>query len=59
MNRKPRLRDYPPLPWVDPSQCLHPAPVALLKFSDMDETRFYCGACGKTMRASDLDRDKR
>jgi len=59
MARKPRPRDYSPLPWVDAKICPHPVPVALLKFSDSDETRFYCGACGKTMTASDLNRDKR
>lgn len=30
--RRTRPRDPPPLPWVNPDQCVHPSPVALLKF---------------------------
>ncbi|WP_455286114.1 hypothetical protein [[Eubacterium] cellulosolvens] len=49
-----RIRDPPGLPWVDPEQCLHPAPIILLRFTDSEETRFYCGACGTTMTRADL-----
>jgi len=52
---RPREQPYP---WVDPSQCVHPQPVVLLKFRDSDETLFRCMSCGKTLTASDL-RDMR
>ena len=38
MRRTRRLGDYPPLPWVNPDQCLYPAPVTLLKLDEADET---------------------
>lgn len=44
------------LPWVNPSECVHPGLVALLKFKDSDETLFRCTACGKKMTASSLRR---
>jgi hypothetical protein len=44
------------LPWVDPSNCVHPGLVALLKFKDSDETLFQCTACGKKMTAGNLRR---
>lgn len=44
------------LPWVDPSNCVHPGLVALLKFKDSDETLFQSTACGKKMTASSLRR---
>lgn len=52
-----RLRDQPPLSWVDPSQCVHPAPVALLKFNDDDETLFFCieRGCATTMIGNSKD----
>jgi len=53
-----RPREWP-RPWVDPSQCVHPAPVALLKFRDYDETLLRCMACGETLRARDLQRKQR
>jgi len=52
--RRIRPRDSPPLPWVDPSVCIHPKPVALLKFRDFDETLYRCMACGETMTRNDL-----
>lgn len=52
-----RPREWP-RPWVDPSQCVHPAPVALLRFKDSDETVFRCMACGETMTASDLKKNQ-
>jgi len=49
-----RIRDPPGLPWVDPNVCMHPAPVILLRFTDSEETRFHCRACGATMTRPDL-----
>jgi hypothetical protein len=54
MRRTRRLRDYPILPWVDPTICPHPVPVALLKFNDDDETIFRCDVCGKLMTQVEL-----
>ena len=53
-----RPREWP-RPWVDPSQCVHPAPVASLKFKDSDERVFQCMACGKTMTANDLKKNQK
>jgi hypothetical protein len=54
MRRTRRLRDYPPMPWVNPDQCLHPAPVTLLKLNEAEETLLGCVVCGKVMTASEL-----
>jgi hypothetical protein len=54
MRRTRRIRDYPPLPWVNPDQCLHPGPVTLLKLNEADETLLRCGVCGKIMTTSEL-----
>jgi len=54
MRRTRRLRDYPPVPWVNPDQCLHPAPVTLLKLNETDETLLRCVVCGKAMTATEL-----
>jgi hypothetical protein len=43
MRRTRRVRDYPPMAWVNPDLCLHPAPVTLLKFNEADETLLRCG----------------
>jgi hypothetical protein len=40
MRRTRRVRDYPPIPWANPDQCLHPAPVTLLKLNDADERSY-------------------
>jgi len=58
MRKMRRLRDYPPLPWVDPDICPHPSPVTLLKFRDLDETVFRCIACGKVMMTSEVQSSK-
>jgi hypothetical protein len=54
MRRTRRIRDHSLLPWVNPDQCLHPAPVTLLKFNEADETLLRCVVCGKVMTASEL-----
>jgi len=51
--RRERPRDQPQPPWVDPSQCAHPIPVALLKFNDTDETVYRCVPCGSIMTESE------
>jgi hypothetical protein len=53
MRRTRRIRDYPPLPWVNPDQCLHPAPVTLLKFNEADETLLRCVVCREIITASE------
>jgi hypothetical protein len=59
MRRTRRIRDYPPMPWVNPDTCLHPAPVTLLKFNEADETLLRCEVCGKIITASELGVRKR
>jgi hypothetical protein len=54
MQRTRGLRDYPPMPWVNPDTCVHPAPVSLLKFNEADETLLRCVVCSKVITASEL-----
>jgi hypothetical protein len=54
MRRTKRIRDYRPLPWVDPKICPHPVPTLLLKFNDADETIYRCDVCGKLMTSAEL-----
>jgi hypothetical protein len=55
--RKTQPRDPPSLPWASPDQCVHPFPVALLKFQDSDETVFRCTACGELLEQGRPKRD--
>ena len=54
--RRIRLRDPAPMPWVEPSQCVHPNPVLWLKFRDSDETTLRCTACGEILHSERLER---
>jgi hypothetical protein len=42
------------MPWVNPDQCLHPAPVTLLKLNEVDETLLRCVVCGKVMTVTEV-----